>query len=278
MSLEDLAHQAQFYCCDSVVGLLSLGPQSIDVIVTSPPYNIGTDYGEYKDNDAREKYLLDMAAWGMAAKWTLKEMGSLFLNISGKPSDPWIPYDVLSILRESFVLQNTIHWAKAIAINDQMFGHFKPINSCRYLNQSHEFIFHLTNTGDVPIDRIAVGVPYADPSNLKRWDKAKENELHCKGNLWYLPYKTKQRKGIHPATFPTEVPDHCLRLHGIPKPDQRESFLVCDPFCGTGATAIAAVNHGLPFVGFDINEAYLLEAVQKIKQISFQSSDDKVSG
>jgi site-specific DNA-methyltransferase (adenine-specific) len=242
--------------------------QSVDVIVTSPPYNVGTDYGEHKDNESRGEYLINMATWGLSARRALKDEGSLFLNIAGKPSDPWIPYDVLNSLRESFVLQNTIHWIKSIAIDDKTVGHFKPINSPRYLNQTHEFIFHLTKTGNVGLDRLALGVPYTDESNLKRWVGAQENKLHCRGNSWYLPYETKQEKGIHPATFPMALPDACLRLHGYPSDeDARASFVVWDPFCGTGASALAAARVGLSFVGCDINRDYLEEAVRRLQAV-----------
>ena len=63
-----------------------------------------------------------------------------------------------------FVLQNTIHWIKSITVADRgarrrlSVGHFKPINSKRYLTDCHEYVFHLTKTGNVPLDRLAVGV------------------------------------------------------------------------------------------------------------------------
>ena len=73
-----------------------------------------------------------------------------------------------------FVLQNTIHWIKSITIDESdgssiSRGHFKPISSPRFLNDCHEYVFHLTPTGRTPIDRLALGVPYADKSNIARW-------------------------------------------------------------------------------------------------------------
>lgn len=256
------------YCQDSIAGLLSLDPQSVDVIVSSPPYNLGTEYGEYKDNESRAEYLINMATWGLATRRALKENGSLFLNIAGKPSDPWIPHDVLNSLRDSFVLQNTIHWIKSIAVDEKTVGHYKPINSDRYLNQSHEFVFHLTKTGQVPLDRLALGVPYADVSNIARWEGAKQSELHCRGNCWFLPYKTKREKTLHPAEFPVALPDSCLRLHGLAKDEEdRAAFVVCDPFCGTGASALAAARLGLSFIGFDISREYLEEAQRRLQAV-----------
>lgn len=253
---------------DSTTRLMELPPDSVDVVVTSPYYNIGTDYGEYKDADPREQYLLDMMTWGLAVRRALKPNGSLFLNIDGKPSDPWVPFDVLNCFRDQFVLQNTLHWIKSIAIDGKTYGHYKPINSDRFVNQCHEYIFHLTVSGAVPLQRTAVGVPYSDPSNLKRWQSAGRSELHCRGNCWLLPYETRQKRSVHPAEFPPALPEFCLRLHGIPDQPWSSDFLVCDPFCGTGGTAIACARLGVRCIGFDINCLYLVEAAQRVHQLA----------
>jgi site-specific DNA-methyltransferase (adenine-specific) len=251
--------------CDSTTGLMTLPANSVDVVVTSPYYNIGTDYGKFKDNDSRSKYLNDMLAWAIVVRRVLRPEGSLFLNIDGKATDPWVPFDVANVLREVLVLQNTIHWIKSIAINDVTVGHFKPINSDRFLNQTHEYIFHFTKTGNVPVDRLAIGVPYQDKSNVSRWASVAD-DLRCRGNSWFIPYTTKQKKSIHPAEFPVSVPDWCIRLHGLPPVEERHRFLVCDPFCGTGASGIASARLGVHFVGIDINSIYLDEAFRRIQQ------------
>ena len=86
-------------------------------------------------------------------------------------------------LSAGFVLQNNIVWVKNISLSDRAedsYGQFKPINSKRYLNQTHEFIFHLTKAGETPIDRLAVGVPFIYESNIKRFGH--KNNLRCRGN------------------------------------------------------------------------------------------------
>ncbi|MDB6078456.1 MAG: methylase domain protein, partial [Akkermansiaceae bacterium] len=105
----------------------------------------------------------------------LKPDGSLFLNIGGSLKAPLLPHMVLSLLVEQksmFVLQNTIHWIKSIALSDKkdgperQRGHYKPINSERFVNDCHEHIFHLTPRGETTLDRKAIGGPYADKSNI----------------------------------------------------------------------------------------------------------------
>jgi site-specific DNA-methyltransferase (adenine-specific) len=253
---------------DAIDELLKLAPESIDCIVTSPHYNIGTDYGDFKDDQPREEYLLQMATLAVAIRRCLKPNGSLFLNVSGKPTDPWIPHDVANAFRHELVLQNEIHWIKSVTVGEETVGQFKPLNSPRFLNDTHEFIFHFTRTGQVPLDRMAIGVPHTDPSNRKRWASAKEHGLHCRGNCWLIPYKTRQAKGLHPCAFPETLPSWCLHLHGLPPREFRDGFNLCDPFSGLGATAVVAAYYGLNFCGFDLNADYLWQSALRVRRMT----------
>jgi site-specific DNA-methyltransferase (adenine-specific) len=272
--LKARATEVAFYVEDCVGGMRArLGPGSVDVVVTSPPYNLGTRYGTYKDDIPRAEYLAWTGEWVGAVKEVLAEDGSLFLNVGGKPSDPWGPLEVARVAGEHLVLQNTIHWVKSIAImkedvgsypgltKDVVVGHYKPINSKRYLNDAHEYIFHFTRSGAVELDRLAVGVPYQDTSNIKRWKGA--SDVHCRGNTWFIPYKTimrRKRERPHPATFPAKLPEMCIRLHGA-----RRVRRVLDPFLGLGSTAVAAVEAGVPeMVGFELDAEYVDWAVQRL--------------
>ncbi|MEC8646254.1 MAG: DNA methyltransferase, partial [Candidatus Latescibacterota bacterium] len=102
------------YNMDCIEGMKRyLTPGSVDVVVTSPPYNLGTSYSSYDDTMGRVDYVEWMGQWGQAISEILADEGSLFLNIGGKPTDPWGPFEVLFRLRGHFVLQNTIHWIKS---------------------------------------------------------------------------------------------------------------------------------------------------------------------
>ena len=71
-----------------------LPPQSIDVIVTSPPYNLGIGYSRYRDTLSAAEYLEWTGRWVSEAARVLRPDGSLFLNVGARPSDPWTPLDV----------------------------------------------------------------------------------------------------------------------------------------------------------------------------------------
>jgi site-specific DNA-methyltransferase (adenine-specific) len=254
-----------------------LRPRSIDVVVTSPPYNLGVRYRSFDDAISREQYLAWLDTWSAGIERVLGDDGSLFLNVGSKPTDPLVPFQVLEIVRKHLHLQNAIHWIKSIAIqkedvgddlsipNGISVGHYKPINSPRFLNDCHEYVFHLTRRGDVKLDRLAVGVPYQDKSNVARWHSAKD-DVHCRGNTWFIPYETirsRQDQRPHPATFPTKLAEMCIKLYGLSK-----TKLVLDPFFGIGQSALAALALGVNFIGFEIDPGYFDEACRRVKTLS----------
>lgn len=161
------------------------------------------------------------------------------------------------------MLQNHIIWVKSIAIQDRTHGHFKPINSERFLNHTWENVFHLTKQGDVKVNRLAIGVPFEVKSNISRWGHAQDKR--CAGNVWFLPYDTIQDRlrdrGDHPATFPVELARRCILLHGL-----HEGSVVLDPFLGTGTTLIAAKEFGLTGVGIELDRGYAEVAARRLGQ------------
>jgi len=168
-------------------------------------------------------------------------------------------------MRRHFTLQNEILWVKSVAIEQEgeirTHGHFKPVNSRRFLNDCHEYIFHLTKDGHVPLDRLAIGVPYEDKTNVERWPGVR-GDRRCRGNVWFVPYETIQnrdRDRPHSATFPLEIPKMCIQLHGLDR-----TRLVLDPFLGIGTTARACAQLGVDCVGFEIDPRYCEEACRAV--------------
>ncbi len=266
----------RFYLGDCVDVLAAIPEGVVSAIVTSPPYNLGVSYRSYDDTLPRDRYLEWTGRWVAAARRVLAPAGSLFLNVGTKPTDPWTGMEVAMAARPHLQLQNTIHWIKSIAIDKQAagaavdlerdlaVGHYKPINSPRFVNDCHEFIFHFTPHGRTPLDRTAIGVAYQDASNINRWQTGGRN-LRCRGNTWFIPYETiqnREKDRPHPATFPPRVPEYCFRLHGLSR-----TGLAMDPFLGLGSTAVAAAQLGLDFVGIEMDEHYLAEAIARTRAV-----------
>lgn len=265
----------RFFLGDCLTILPALPAGSVQAIVTSPPYNLGIRYRSYADALPRERYLSWTGDWVRAAGRLLAADGSLFLNVGAKPTDPWTAIDIALAARPHLALQNTLHWIKSIAIDrdaagaaagldrDLALGHYKPINSGRFVNDCHEFVFHFTHGGRVPIERLALGVPYQDQSNVTRWQSA-GGGLRCRGNTWFMPYDTIQSRDKdrpHPATYPPRLPEYCLRLHGLDR-----VTTVADPFLGLGSTAVACAALGRDFVGVELDEDYLNEAIERTRK------------
>ncbi|MEM4255424.1 MAG: site-specific DNA-methyltransferase [Candidatus Norongarragalinales archaeon] len=266
----------KLYVRDCLSFMKELPAGSIDVIVTSPPYNIGKEYTTYKDDKTRIEYLDWMEQVAIESKRVLKENGSFFLNVGGKPSDLAIPYDVENRFRKYFVLQNDIIWVKSITItkedvgksnglrSDVSVGHYKPIQSNRFLNNCHENIFHFTKHGKTEVDKLSIGVPYQYKSNIERWGKTEDRR--DRGDVWFIPYETIQSHRPHPATFPEKLPLMCIKLHGVKK-----DIVVYDPFMGVGNTPLACLELGVNYIGTDIDKGYVEMAEEFIREKKAQA-------
>jgi site-specific DNA-methyltransferase (adenine-specific) len=258
---------------DCIKGMRRLRPGTVDVVVTSPPYNLGIHYGRYQDDKTESEYLDWCCQWVREVKRVLKAKGSFFLNVAGSPAQPLLPHRLALALTDQagFVLQNTFHWIKSISLETRKgerltAGHFKPINSKKFVTDCHEYVFHFTHQGDVALDRLALGVPYADKSNISRWGHTGGKDLRCRGNAWFIPYETilsRKRDRPHPATFPVGLASFCLKIHGA-----GPEATVLDPFLGIGHSALAARQCGIRhFIGFDIDAGYLKAAHQSLEAL-----------
>lgn len=278
--------------CEEFMEELESNSIQVDIVVTSPPYNIGKNYGtSYNDNKSRIEYLDFIDEVGQKIKKILKDNGSFFLNIGNIPSNQWITIDVANIMRKYFVLQNKVIWTKSISIKKSdiikkisssnipeivSIGHYQPVRSQKYLNNCFEEIFHFTHSGNVELNKLAndFAVPYQDKSNIGRYSELDKRD---RGNVWFIPYETIQSKDerCHPALFPIKLPYYCIKLHGY---DQ--NTIVYDPFMGIGTTAAACIDVGVNYLGTEINREYIQIAesiLNEKKKINKNDSNKQIS-
>jgi len=266
--------QIQLNHGDCLEGMRNMPDRSVTMVVTSPPYNLGIEYNTYEDNSDRSDFISWCLEWATEVKRVMADDASFFLNIGAAPKNPLLPHQLLLALTDTeksplFVLQNTFHWIKSISIETRAgetisAGHFKPINSQRYVNDCHEYVFHLTKSGAVKLDRRGAGVPYADKSNINRWGHTEGKDKRCRGNTWFIPYDTIRSRSDdrpHPATFPVGLVEQCIRIHG-----KESDINLLDPFNGIGTSAVAAYRSGITsYTGFDIDEDYLAVTRERLK-------------
>lgn len=243
---------------DCVEWMRTQADHSIDICVSSPPYNRGIAYNTYKDR--KSNYL----EW-MQEVWTevcriLKPTGHLFLNIAGNHSEPFLAYEVAKTV--PWRVQNNIVWAKSIEFQGHIYGRSTVnINSRYVLPHGHETVWHFTHKGKTPISLSQSSVEYRPEyaeDNFRRTGRRRRPTTTC----WHIPYETtgymgkaaaevKGDKG-HPAIFPRELVRHCLNVAGA-QPGHR----VFDPFAGTGTTLAVAKEMGLDYVGCEIDSDYV---------------------
>ena len=248
----------ELFTGDCLPALSNFNDGSFKAVVTSPPYNIGKKYKSYKDK--RKDYFnwLDKVFAEIAR--VLQDDGHFFLQVGGTPLRPTLPQQILAVAEKHLTLQNEIIWIKNVTIDGDSKGHFKPINSKRFLNHTHEFVYHLTKKGNTKIDRLAIGVPFKDKSNLKRFGHAEDKR--CGGTVWFIPYETVKDgagKFNHPAGFPVELPLRCLQLALV-----KEGETVLDPFMGTGTTLVAAQRLGINGIGIELDATYTNSARERL--------------
>lgn len=238
---------------DCIQLLRQVPDNTFEVCVTSPPYNIGINYAGFSDR--REDY----------DEWTLRWLSEatrvsrrgVLLNIGGSPSGQTALYKTLGAIASRFIIQNSIVWAKSVAVDGVSRGHVKPINSTKYLNSGHELILHVVKA-PVDVDRLAVGVPYADKSNITRFGAEGRADLRCAGTIWYVPYPTRKKELPHPASFPVALAARAIAYAGGSGP-------VLDPFMGSGTTLQAAREAGRSSHGIDIDVASVRIARERLK-------------
>jgi site-specific DNA-methyltransferase (adenine-specific) len=230
------------YPIDCIDGLRRLDKNVISLTVTSPPYKDEDNYSEKLIKDvATELYRVH------------KDNSLCFVNFGHLAEDKFRPFRVCQIFQEcGFKLSETFTWVK---------NHYKPIQGKTRVNNLTEFIFMLSKGNVPPLDRLSIGVPYKDKSNIGRFATS---DLKCGGNVWYIPYETinsKEEKG-HNDRFPPLLPEKCIRLANL-KPED----IILDPFSGSGTTIVVAKKMKHNFIGFEIDENHYRYSVERLNHV-----------
>lgn len=214
---------------------------SVDLIVTSPPY---------KKEDGFSFSLIKKVAEECFR--VLKPNRLCFINFGHLAGSKRQSFDVADLFEKAgFEWVDTIIWVK---------NHFSPVQGNKRLNNLFEYIFFFAKGKDYKLDRLSIGVPYQDKSNIGRYS---DKDLRCGGNVWFIPYETITDKGQkkHPYRFPVELPTRCIKLAGL-----EGGSVVLDPFLGGGTTAVAAKRSGMRYLGFEKNSEYVLKAYEWLRR------------
>ena len=233
---------------DDVLTTNRIQNEEIDLIVTSPPYNVDIKYNSHNDQVTYEQYLEFSKNWLTRCFHWLKEDGRLCLNIpldKNKGGQQSVGADLTSIAKKiGFKYHSTIIWNEGNISRRTAWG--------SWLSASAPYVI-------APVELIVV-------LYKKEWKKmggSKESDLLRKefidwtNGLWTFQGESKKRIG-HPAPFPLELPRRCIKLFSF------VDDIVLDPFMGSGTTLVSASLNNRKSIGIDIDEDYCTLAKNRL--------------
>ena len=260
------AESCLIYNRDAVEGMSRLPEGSVDLTVTSPPYNIGK---EYESKRKLPDYLDWCERWICEIYKVTAARGAFWLNlgympIPGKAKAMPIPYLLWD--RVPFYLIQEVVWNYSAGVAGRKFLSPRNEKFIWYVKSHDDYVFNLDDIRD----------PNVKYPNQRKNGRLKVNPKGKNpSDVWQFPKVTSGRNRAskertpHPAQFPVAVIDRII------KASSDSGQLVMDPFMGSGSTAEAALALGRPVLGFEINEAYceiaasrIEEAVQAQQQVS----------
>lgn len=245
---------------DAITGLKKIPNESVDLILTDPPYGLGKDYGNDSDKLSCKDYLDWTRKWLDVALPKLKPNGSLYIFTTWRYSP-----EIFVMLKRDLFMINEIIWDRKVP---SMGGSTRSYSSVHdtigFFAKSKEYYFNLDD----------VRVPY-DLETKKRRTRtkflgAKWLEIGCNPkDLWSVTrlHGLDPERVDHPTQKPLEIIERMI-LASCPT-----GGLVLDPFMGSGTTAVAAARLHREFVGFELNSSYCKVAKARLKQIYKDESE-----
>ena len=275
--------------------LPTLDAESVQCVVTSPPYWGLRDYG--KDGQiglepTPEEYVTTVVEVFRAVKRVLRDDGTLWLNLGDSFADKnlvGIPWRVAFALQaDGWYLRSDIIWAKGVSFCPDYSGSVMPESVTDRPTKSHEYLFLLTKSARYFYDADAVRetAKYGFSLDPDTWGRARDGDpkdkRHSTGgavtegdggtrnlrSVWTInpqPYRE-----AHFATFPTTLVEPCV------KAGSKKGDTVLDPFAGSGTTGLVAGKLGREFVGIELNADYIRLANERIEGPLFSAVDTEL--
>ena len=232
-------------CCNV---MKKIPKNSIQTIVTSPPYNIKKKYGKYKDNIEFDEWKKLIEKTFHNAKRILKDNGSFFLNVSPIPLDKTkeiLPLDAICYFigkEQGFYLRNSIIW------------HFNNMQNCsnRLSGRWESILWFVKDIDNYIFNLDEIRIPYIT-KNDKRLDPT---DGRNPSDIWYFNRvnnmtKVKLKLSDVPTMFPTEMIERIIKM------SSNQGDKILDPFVGSGTTLLAAENLDRKGIGIDIDKRYV---------------------
>jgi site-specific DNA-methyltransferase (adenine-specific) len=241
-------HENQHIYNDDFLSTKIFPEDSIDLIVTSPPYNVDIQYNSYNDEITYELYLEFTREWISKAFEIAKPDGRFCLNVpldKNKGGQQSVCADITSIAKQiGWKYHSTIIW------NEQNISRRTAWGS--WLSASAPYVI-------APVEVIIVlfKESWKKQGGSRENNISREEFMQWTNGVWTFNGETKKRAG-HPAPFPVELPRRCIKLFSF------VGDTVLDPFLGSGSTLLACKENNRLGIGVDIDQNYCEVAKNRI--------------
>ncbi len=235
---------------DSVFKTDAIKPKSIDLIVTSPPYNVDIKYNSHDDQLTYDDYKEFSKKWMRLCYNWLKDDGRFCLNIpldKNKGGQQSVGADLTTIAKKlKFKYHSTIIWNEGNISRRTAWGSFKSASAPYVI---------------APVELIVVFYKkeWKKTSGSKESTIEKKDFMDWTNGLWTFSGESKKKIG-HPAPFPVELPKRCIQLFSF------KGDTVLDPFLGSGSTLVASYLLNRKGIGIEIDTRYCEIALERLKK------------
>jgi len=233
---------------EDIFSTRAIPPKSVDLVVTSPPYNVDIQYNAHNDRSTYEDYLAFSKAWMRRCYRWIKDDGRFCLNIpldKNKGGQQSVGADLTTLAKKvGFSYHSTVIWNEGNISRRTAWGSWKSA-SAPYVIAPVELVVVLYKNS------------WKKTSGSRESDITREEFMDWTNGLWTFGGEKKSRIG-HPAPFPLELPLRCMKLFSF------VGDTVLDPFMGSGSTLIAAQKCNRNGIGIEIDPEYCKIALSRI--------------
>jgi len=225
---------------DSIFSTREIPENSIDLIITSPPYNLDIKYNSHNDKLTYDKYLEFCKKWLSICFRFLKNDGRFCFNIpldKNKGGQQSVGADLTKITKSvGFKYHSTIIWNEGNISRKTAWG--------SWLSASAPYVI-------APVELIIILYKkrWKKTSGSRKSDISKKEFMDWTNGLWTFSGESKKKIG-HPTPFPVELPRRCIKLFSF------VNDTILDPFVGSGSTLIAAYLNRRRAIGIEIDTSY----------------------
>lgn len=247
---------------DNAIVANCVADSSVDLIVTSPPYNVDISYNSHKDDISYAEYLEFSQKWMTRCYQWLKDDGRFCLNIpldKNKGGQQSVGADLTTLAKRiGFGYHSTIIWNEGNISRRTAWG--------SWMSASAPYVI-------APVELILVlyKKQWKKSGGSKISDVTRDEFMEWTNGVWAFNGESKKRVG-HPAPFPLELPRRCVKLFSY------VGDTVLDPFSGSGSTIIAAVTNGRKAIGIEVDVKYCELSKKRVVGATERAQEELESG